>query len=124
MENEQMFTYRYSAPQSREVERIRQKYLPQKENRMDTLRRLDNRVQTAGMVQALTLGIIGCLIFGVGMCFGLDILAGAEWITLLLCAIGVAVMLPAYPLWRHVAKKTRERLTPEILRLSDEIINP
>lgn len=123
MENNQVFNYQYSATQNKEVERIRSKYMPKEESKLERLRKLDSRVQNAGMVQALCLGVIGCLIFGVGMCFGLDALAGADWLTLLFCAVGTVIMLPAYFVHRHIARKTRDELTPEILRLSDEIMN-
>ena len=89
---------------------------------MEILRRLDNRVQTAGMIPALCIGVIGVLIFGIGMCFGLDVFAGADFLSVLFCVIGVIVMLPAYPVYRHIASKTKAELTPEILRLSDEIM--
>ena len=123
MENNQVFNYQYSAAQNKEVERIRSKYMPKEESKLERLRKLDSCVQNAGMVQALCLGVIGCLIFGVGMCFGLDALAGADWLTLLFCAVGTVIMLPAYFVHRHIARKTRDELTPEILRLSDEIMN-
>ena len=122
MEQNNVFTYRYSAAQNKEVEHIRQKYLPKEEQKIDILRRLDSRVQTAGKIQGLTLGIIGCLIFGIGMCFGLDVFGGAEWLAILFGVIGILVMSPAYPVYKHSARKTREALTPEILRLSDEIM--
>ena len=122
MENNQVFTYRYSAAQNREVERIRKKYLPQEESKIDLLRRLDRRVQSAGMIEGLTVGIIGCLIFGIGMCFGLDVLRGADWLAILFGAVGAVIMLPAYPIYRRIARKIKEALTPEILRLSDEIM--
>lgn len=122
MENNKVFTYRYSATQNKEVEHIRKKYLPREESKMEILRRLDNRVQTAGMLPALCIGVIGVLIFGIGMCFGLDVFAGADFLSVLFCVIGVIIMLPAYPVYRYIAKKTKAELTPEILRLSDEIM--
>lgn len=122
MESKKVFTYRYSAAQNREVERIRRKYLPKEENKMETLRKLDLRVQSAGMTPALCVGVIGCLIFGIGMCFGLDVFVGANWLAYLFGGIGVAVMIPAYPIYRHIAKKAKDELAPEILRLSEEII--
>ena len=78
MENTNSFYYRYSAKQHREVEDIRKKYLPKEESKIDRLRRLDKRVRLAGMIESLTVGIIGCLIFGIGMCFGLDVFGGAS----------------------------------------------
>ncbi|MBQ8496553.1 MAG: hypothetical protein IJ489_03750 [Clostridia bacterium] len=122
MENSNVFTYQYSSARNKEVENIRKKYLPKEENKMDVLRRMDNRIQTAGMMQGLTIGVIGCLIFGIGMCFGLDVFSGADWLSILFGALGIAVMIPAYPVYKHISRKTREKLTPEILRLSDEIM--
>ena len=121
MENK-TFTYNYSAVRNREVESIRKKYMPHGENKLDTLKRLDWRVQTAGMIQSLSLGIVGALVFGIGMCFGLDVFAGADWLTLLFCGLGALIMLPAYPLYKGISRKTRKALTPEILRLSEEIM--
>ena len=122
MENNQPFTYNYSSARNREVERIRKKYLPKEESKIELLKKLDNRAQTAGTVEALVIGIIGCLIFGIGMCFGLDVFAGGDWLTVIFCVIGVLAMLPAYPLCRYLSKKTKEKLAPQILRLSEEII--
>lgn len=122
MEDKQGFTYRYSAGPSKEIERIRKKYLPKEESKLDTLRQLDNRVQTAGIMQGLTVGIIGSLVFGIGMCFGLDVFGTADWISVLFCAVGAAIMLPAYPVYKFISKKTKEKLTPEIIRLADELI--
>ena len=123
MENSNVFTYRYSAKQNREVEHIRQKYLPREENKLETLRKLDTKVQMAGTIPSLCLGVIGCLIFGIGMCFGLDALAGADWLTPLFCIIGVITMIPAYPVYKRISRKTKAELTPKILRLSEEIMN-
>ena len=122
MENSKTFIYQYSAKQNREVEHIRQKYLPKEENKMETLRRLDAKVQAAGTIPSLCLGVIGCLIFGVGMCFGLDVFPGADWLTLLFCIPGVITMLPAYSVYKHISEKTKAELAPQILRLSEEII--
>ena len=122
MENNEVFTYHYSATQSKEVESIRRKYLPREETKFERLQRLDNRVQAAGVVPSLVMGVIGCLIFGIGMCFGLDVFVGADFITVLFCVMGALIMLPAYPVYKYVAQKTKSALAPEILRLSDEII--
>ena len=116
------FTYTYSAARNKEVERIRRKYLPHEDSKPDTLKQLDARVQLAGVIEGLSVGIVGALVFGVGMCFGLGVFGGADWIAVLLCALGSMIMIPAYPICKRVARRTREKLIPEILCLSDEII--
>jgi len=121
MENN-TFHYNYSAARNKEVERIRRKYMPEEESKLETLRRLDSRVQTAGVIESLCLGIIGVLVFGIGMCFFLSVFTGEAWLTALLMITGAVIMIPAYPIYRLIASKTKTALTPEILRLSEEII--
>ncbi|MBR2353670.1 MAG: hypothetical protein IKA76_04115 [Clostridia bacterium] len=116
------FTYQYSAERNKEVEFIRKKYLPQEESKLDRLKKLDQKVQSAGVIEALCLGIIGALVFGVGLCFGLDVFGGFRWLAGLFCALGIVMMIPAYPLCKRQARKVRKALTPEILRLSEEIM--
>ena len=121
MENS-TFTYQYSAARNREVESIRRRYMSKEESKLDRLRSLDRRVQSAGVIESLCLGVLGALTFGIGMCFGLDVFGGADWLSVLFCALGCIVMAPAYPVYRRIARKTKAELTPEILRLSEEII--
>ena len=121
MENN-TFSYNYSAARNKEVESIRRKYMPREESKLETLKRLDYRVQSAGMIEGLCFGIIGALVFGIGMCFFLDVFTGAAWLTALLMVLGTIIMIPAYPIYRRIARKTKAELTPEILRLSEEII--
>ena len=122
MENKP-FTYNYSAARNKEVENIRRKYLPEEESKLETLKRLDYKVQSAGMIESLCIGIIGALVFGIGMCFFLEVFAGATWLTALFMIVGTLLMIPAYPIYRRIARQTKEKLTPEILRLSEKIMN-
>ena len=117
------FVYQYSSERNREVEAIRSKYLPKPESNLDTLKRLDAQVRCAGQLWGLTLGVVGLLIFGVGMCIGLGAILADTWLSLLLGAIGTMVMITAYPTYKYVSDKIKSALTPEILRLSEEILN-
>ena len=121
MENVQNFNYSYSASKNKEVENIRNKYITREETKIEKLRRLDRRVSEAGMIEALATGVIGSLIFGVGMCFGLDALTGADWLTFAFAIPGVIVMLVAYPIYKRIQKKAKAIYVPEILKLSDEL---
>ena len=116
------FNYTYSAARNKEVESIRNKYIPREESKLERLKKLDLRVQMAGTIESLCFGIVGALVFGIGMCFFLDVFAGAAWLTALFMIIGSLIMIPAYPIYRKIAKRTKKELTPEILRLSEEIM--
>ena len=116
------FNYTYSAAINKEVESIRNKYIPREESKLERLKKLDLRVQMAGTIESLCFGIVGALVFGLGMCFFLDMFAGAAWLTALLMVLGAVIMIPAYPIYRRIARKTKAELTPEILCLSEEIM--
>ena len=116
------FRYQYSAAQSKEVQEIRKKYVPREMDKMERLRILDSKVQKAGMTESLCLGIIGALIFGIAMCFGLDVFGAAWWPAIPFGILGVAMMLPAYPLYKYLYNKKKVALTPEILQLTEELI--
>jgi len=118
------FFYSYSAKENSEIQQIRNKYLPQSESKLDELRRLDHTVQNAGMVQALSVGVIGTLIFGLGMCLAMEVM-GMGLITRLLGVLiglaGAAVMGIAHPVYRRIFRKTKEAYAPRILQLAEEL---
>ncbi len=122
-ENKEVFSYTYSASQQAEIKGIREKYMPpaEEEDKMERLRRLDRSVTRAGTVVSVIVGTISTLVFGFGMCCTM------VWEGLMLpgIIIGVAGMIgiaSAYPLYTHVTKKQREKVAPEIIKLSDELM--
>lgn len=116
------FTYQYSAEKNKEVENIRSKYLPKEENKFERLKHLDRKVQNAGVIESLCVGIVGSLVFGVGMCIGLGAIAGKMWLAVVLGVIGTIIMIPAYFIYKKIAQNVKEELAPEILKLSEEIM--
>ena len=115
------FHYNYSAERQSEIDAIRKKYLPreEQENKMAKLRKLDASLTTGAFTASMTLGIISALVFGVGMCCFLvwsKIVPGA-----LLCVAGVIGMLVAPWLYRRLVEKRKAEITPEILRLTEEL---
>ena len=119
--NNTTFSYTYSASLNKEVQEIRNKYLPCEESKLDKLKHLDRAVTTAGIIEALSVGIGGALIFGIGLCAGLNVIDGGILLALTLAIIGSAVMIAAYPLHLSILKRAKEKYVPEILKLADEI---
>lgn len=120
MENTSTFTYTYSAHQNQEVLAIRQRYLPRQETALDELKRLDHAVQMSGMIEGLTVGIVGCLVFGLGMCMAMEII-GSRLPGIFVSLMGAAIMLAAYPVYRSISGKMKAKLTPRILQLADQL---
>lgn len=121
MENKETFSYTYSAKEQEEIKKIRKKYVPKEADKMEQLRRLDAGVTQKGTAISLVVGIIGALILGTGMSmcmvwtelFVLGIIVGI---------VGIVMVSAAYPLYSYVTKKEREKIAPEIIRLTDELM--
>lgn len=121
MNNENTFSYTYSAKENQEVLNIRKKYMPQEETKLDELKRLDNLVQSSGVMQALCAGIGGALVFGLGMCLAMEVIGQLIWLGVILGLIGMAGMLFAYPVYRKFFAKAKEQYAPRILQLTEEL---
>lgn len=124
MENNQnkTFQYTYSAKEQAKIKEIRSKYTPKEENKMEQLQRLDASATQKATVYAIIVGVIGSLILGTGM--SCCMVFGNGWFIpgIVIGLIGMAVVSVAYPLYNRVLKKERERIAPEVLRLTDELM--
>lgn len=127
MENKEGFNFTYSATQRQEVESIRKKYLPKETDKMEQLRRLHRSAGQKAQAWAIAVGVIGTLIMGTGMSlFMTELGAALGNLTLVLgICIGIAGMILialAYPVYNRVLQKERQRIAPQILQLTEELL--
>ena len=122
-EKKETFNYTYSASQQQEIKRIREKYAPpaQEEDKMERLRKLDQSVTTPGTIWSIAVGVLGTLLLGLGMSC-IMVWNNLMAIGIVIGVIGLAGVIVAYPLYNRITKKQREKLAPEILRLTDELM--
>ena len=126
MENNS-FEYTYSAQQQQEVEEIRKAYLPKEEDKMEQLRRLHSIPTQKAQSVSIAVGVIGALILGTGMSLCMTELGAALGkyamiLGIMIGLVGIVLVVIAYPIYIRTLKKERERIAPEILRISDELL--
>ena len=126
MENNS-FEYTYSAQRQQEVEEIRKAYLPKEEDKLEQLRKLHALPSRKATAASIALGVMGALILGTGMSLCMTELGAALGNLSMVIGIlvGIAGIVPvalAYPLFKRTLKKEREKIAPEILKLSDELL--
>lgn len=127
---EETFVYTYSAKQQEEISKIRNKYVEQKEDKMEQLRRLDASVTSKATMQSLIVGIIGTLILGLGMSLIMtnlnEFLNISKELSFVLGVgvgiVGIGTVGIAYPVYTATLKNERNRIAPEIIRLTDELM--
>lgn len=134
MENKEKetFNYTYSAKEQEEIKAIRKKYAVQEqtEDKMAQLRRLDAGVTQKAQAVSLVFGVVGALILGMGMSLAMTdigkmvgLLGGmAMLVGILIGIVGIVLISVAYPIYNSIIKKEREKIAPEIIRLTDELM--
>lgn len=126
-QKDESFRYTYSAAQQAEVEKIRRKYMQPQEDKMEQLRKLDRSASRKAQAWAIALGVIGSLVLGTGMSLCMTELSGflggtAMFIGIPVGLVGLVLVALAYPVYDRILKKERQRIAPEILRLTDELM--
>ena len=113
MAEKEIFEYTYSAPRQNEVQKIREKYLPKEVTKLDQLRALDAGVTRRGTAVSLILGQgMSCCMVWAGKLFVPGVIIGC---------IGLAGVAATYPIYNRIVKQDREKIAPEILRLTEEL---
>lgn len=123
--NENKFEFTYTAPsesERRTIESIRSQYeeKPKVEGDYEKLLRLDKKVRALPTILAITLGVIGLLIFGLGLTMVL------EWSLIawgvLVALIGAIPMGIAPFLHKSLFKRNKKKYGDEILELSEKLL--
>jgi hypothetical protein len=134
MENKNdRFEYSYSANEQKEILKIKEKYTVKEKNTEESsyerLKALDKSATRKPLIIALTLGIIGALVMGTGMSLVMtdlgemmninnDLLVGV-----IVGCVGLVMVVISYPVYLFVYKREKARVAPEILRISEELLN-
>ena len=120
MAEKEIFEYTYSAMQQSEVQKIREKYLPKEVTKLDQLRALDAGVTKRGTAVSLVHGTLYALVLGLGMSCCL-VWAGRLFLPgIVVGCIGLAGVAATYPIYTRIVQQDREKIAPEILRLTEE----
>lgn len=119
------FVHRHIAlddDERREITAIKNRYSdePLATDKLTELRKLDGKVKNPPMIWSLVLGIVGILVFGLGLTMIL------EWLRLILgiavMLAGCAVMVTAYPTYNLLFARGKKKYGEKIMRLSEELL--
>ncbi len=130
MNNNGSFSYSYSARDRAELKKIREKYSSgsgPEESKLERIRRLDASVHSKAVSASLALGIISALVMGAGMSIVMTDIGVHFGALCLPIGIGTGLagiigVIFAHPLYQAVTARERKRIAPEILRLTDELM--
>ena len=111
------------------VQKIRTQYTEKEHTELDALKELDKKVKRPANIFAYTYGSISAIIMGAGMSLVMtDIgakigLASTMVPGVVVGIIGMGLALSTYPLYKNMLSSRKKKYAPEILKLSEKIIN-
>lgn len=105
------------------AEKLAAEYSQKLTNKINQLKKLDQKVKTFPQTFALTFGIISSLVFGSGMCFAMKVIGNSMLLGIILGLIGILLMSINYPMYKRMLQNRKNKYGSDILRLAQEIVN-
>ena len=111
------------------VQKIRTQYTEKQHTELDALKELDVKVKRPANVFAYTYGSVSAIVMGTGMSLvmteiGAVIgLANAMIPGIVIGVVGMGMALSTYPIYKRMLNARKKKYAPEILKLSDKIMN-
>lgn len=107
------------------AEAIANEYAPKKESKVVALKKLDQKAKNPANIFAYTFGIIMCLVFGTGMCLGMQVIGpettGFTALGIVIGIIGIIGMVVNYPIYKKLLEKGKQKYAFEIIEMAKEI---
>ena len=111
------------------VQKIRTQYTEKQHTELDALKALDAKVKRPANVFAYTYGLLSAIIMGTGMSLvmteiGTIIgLVNAMIPGIVIGVVGMGMALTTYPIYKKLLSSRKRKYAPEILKLSEKLMN-
>ena len=111
------------------VQKIRTQYTEKQHTELDELKELDAKVKRPANVFAYTYGSVSAIVMGSGMSLVMTEIGTIIGISnamvpgIVIGVVGMAMALSTYPIYKKILAARKKKYAPEILALSDKIVN-
>ena len=106
------------------AESLANEYAPKDSSKIVALRKLDRKAKLPATIFTYTWGIIFALIFGTGMCLGMQVIDGGITGMVIGILVGIIGMIGCginYPIYRKMLENGKKKYAYEIIQLAREI---
>ena len=111
------------------VQKIRTQYTEKQHTELDELKALDAKVKKPANIFGYTYGCVSAIVMGTGMSLvKTDIgsvvgLASAMVPGIAIGVVGLGMALTTYPIYKRILNSRKKKYAPEIMALSEKIMN-
>lgn len=103
------------------VQKICNDYIEKECSKLDELVALDRKVKQPAKVMAYTVGMVGSLIFGTGMCIAMGVIGKKKWSGVVIGSAGMGLLAGNYYLYCAYLKERKSEYADRIIGLGNEI---
>ena len=106
------------------AESIAKEYAPKDDSKIIALRKLDNKAKLPATIFTYSFGIISALVFGTGMCLGMQVIGSGMIHMVIGIVIGIIGMIGCginYPIYKKILENGKNKYAYEIIQLAREI---
>ena len=106
------------------AESIAKEYVPKNSSKIVALRKLDKKAKLPATVFTYTWGIIFALVFGTGMCLGMQVIGSGITGIVIGIIVGIIGMIGCgvnYPIYKKILENSKKKYAYEIVQLAREI---
>ena len=110
------------------VQKIRTQYTEKEHTELDELKALDARVKKPANVFACIYGSVGAVIMGAGMSLVMTDIGAMIGLTAAMVpgiavgVVGMGIVLTTYPIYKKILNGRRKRFAPQIMELSEKLM--
>ena len=106
------------------AESIAKEYAPKDSSKIVALRKLDRKAKLPAIIFTYTWGIIFALVFGTGMCLGMQVIGSGITGMVIGIIVGIIGMIGCgvnYPIYKKMLENGKKKYAYEIVELAREI---
>ena len=106
------------------AESIAKEYAPKDKSKIIALRKLDAKAKLPATIFTYTFGIISSLVFGTGMCLGMQVIGRGIAGMVIGIIVGIIGMIGCgvnYPIYKKMLENGKKKYAYEIVELAREI---
>ena len=110
------------------VQKIRTQYTEKQHTELDELKALDAKVKKPANVFAYTYGAAGAIVMGAGMSLVMTDIGTMIGLTATMVpgitvgVLGLGMVLTTYPIYKKILNSREKKFAPQIMELSDKLI--
>lgn len=105
--------------------KIKDDYIQKQPDKLDKLKALNDKVKAPPTALAWTLGILGALVLGVGMCICLGVLVkNLMAVGVVVGCVGIVIMIANVFIYKAFLKSRKAKYSAQILQIADQICAP